>query len=189
MRRHKSDDDVAAIRAAVAAAEQALDAAAAALDAGVTEIELQAAFEEAMTDAPLTAPAFEGTFCVAEPGTATRVFPTDRRIADGDLVHVRAGVMRDGWEGLVTRTLRCGDGRGPLAPLADAVARCVPGATVGSVQSLPATVEGTGMGHEELRPDDVLDAGMVVAVDVLVDGVLDGAVVHVTADGPQLLST
>lgn len=188
-RRHKSDDDVAGIRAAVGAAEQALDATRAALAAGVTEIELQAAFEEAMTDAPLTAPAFEGTFCVADPGSPPRVFPTDRRVVDGDLVHARAGVMRDGWEGLVTRTLRCGHGPIRSSALADAVARCAPGATVMSVQGLPATVEGTGMGHEDLRPDDVLEPGMVVAVEVLADGIVDGAVVHVTDDGPQLLST
>jgi Xaa-Pro dipeptidase len=188
-RRHKSDDDVEGIHAAVAAAEQALDATVAALDAGISEIELQAVFEEAMTDAPLTAPAFEGTFCVAEPGAPARVFPTDRRVADGDLVHVRAGVMRDGWEGLVTRTLRCGGGPVRSPSLGDAVARCSPGATVMSVQSLPATVEGTGMGHEELRPDDELEPGMVVAVEVLADGIVDGAVVHVTPDGPRLLST
>jgi hypothetical protein len=30
---------------------------------------------------------------------------------------------------------------------------------------------------------------MVVSVEVLDDGILDGAVVHVTPDGPQLLST
>ncbi|HEY8216050.1 MAG TPA: M24 family metallopeptidase [Acidimicrobiia bacterium] len=188
-RRHKSADDIRAITAAVSAAEDALCATADALAPGVTELELQAVYEEAMTTAGLTAPAFEGSFSVADAGTPSRVFSTDRRVTDGDLVHVRAGVMRDGWEGLVARTLRCGDGVVRSSRLDAAVRGCAPGATVASVRGRAASIEGTGMGHEELAPDDLLEPGMVLAVEVLADGILDGAVVHLTADGPELLST
>jgi Xaa-Pro aminopeptidase len=189
VRHTKSPDDVTGIVAAVDAAEMALAATARALRPGTTELQLQAVYEEAMTAADLTAPAFEGTFCVAEPGAVPRTFATDRLIIAGDPVHVRAGVMRDGFEGVVARTLVCG-GDPVRSPLLDGtVARCTPGARVGDVRAAPADVDGTGMGHEELFDDDVLAADMVVAMAVLVDGVLDGAVVHVTADGPRRLGS
>jgi hypothetical protein len=148
-------------------------------------------------------------------GEAPRTFASDRIVIAGDRVHVRAGVMRDGWEGLVARTLTCGSEpvrsaaqpprstaqpvrsaaqpvRSAAQPvrstvLADAVARCTPGTRVADVRMTPAVLDGTGMGHEELFDDDVLGVDMVVAVEVLVDGVLDGAVVHVTDAGPVTL--
>jgi Xaa-Pro aminopeptidase len=187
VRRQKSTDDVAGIAAAVDAAERALDAASDALTPGITEIELQGVYEEAMTAAALTAPAFEGTFCIADPGGAPRTFPTARAVSDGDLVHVRAGVMRDGWEGFVARTLRCGAAPVRVPALADAVARCTVGIRVADLRSA-GSVDASGMGHEEVADDDTLQPGMVLAVEVLVDGILDGAVVHVTPDGPQVFS-
>jgi Xaa-Pro aminopeptidase len=194
VRRRKSAADVAAIDAAVDAAEMALAAAADELRPGCTELDLQGAYEEAMACAGLTAPAFEGTCCVVDPGEAPRTFASDRIVIAGDRVHVRAGVMRDGWEGFVVRTLACGGEpvRSTAQPvrstvLADAVARCTPGTRVADVRVTPAVLDGTGMGHEELFDDDVLGVDMVVAVEVLVDGVLDGAVVHVTDAGPVTL--
>ncbi len=189
LRRVKEPDEVDAIGAAVRAAEDALTQTAGELRAGVREIDLKARFEEHMTRTRLTAPAFEGTFCVAEAGAPPRTFVTDRAVRDGDRIHVRAGVMLDGFEGLVTRTLVC-DGDPVRAPgLDDAVARCRVGARVGDLRSAGIGVEGTGLGHEELGADGVLLAGMTVAVEVLDDGVLDGAVVLLRAEGPQRLST
>jgi Xaa-Pro aminopeptidase len=186
-RRTKDADEVDAIRAAVGAAEHALAAVAAALRPGVREVDLKARFEEAMTGTHLTAPAFEGTFCIADPGAPPRTFVTDRELGDGDRVHVRAGVIREGYEGLVTRTLVCG-GTAVRAPrLADAVARCHPGAQVGDIRRAGIAVEGTGLGHEELAVATMLEPGMTVAVDVLDDGVLDGAVALVTASGSEVL--
>lgn len=186
-RRVKDADEVDAIRAAVGAAERALAAVTAALRAGVREVELKARFEEAMTGAHLTAPAFEGTFCVADPGAPPRAFVTNRAVGDGDRVHVRAGVIRAGYEGLVTRTVVCGGGAVRVPALADAVARCGPGARVGDVRRAGIAIEGTGLGHEELAVDTVLEPGMTVAIEVLDDGVLDGAVALVTASGPEVL--
>ena len=108
-------------------------------------------------------------------------------IVAGDRVHVRAGVMRDGWEGYVARTLTCGGAPVRSPSLADAVTRCAAGAPVSALRAIPAVLEGTGMGHEEVDADDRLEAGMVVTVEVLVDNILDGAVVHVTDDGPEVL--
>lgn len=186
VRRVKDDDEVAAIRAAVAAAEDALDAVAAALVPGVREIDCKARFEDAMTRAGLTAPAFEAVCCVAGDGPP-RTFASDRTIADGDRVHVRGGVIRDGMEGIVVRTLVCGDGPVRAPGLQDALARCRPGVAVGDLRAEGISVEGTGVGHEELAADDRFEPGMTIAVEVLDDGVLDGAVALITDDGPQVL--
>ena len=188
VRRTKSPEDLAGVTAAVAAAESALGAVAAALRPGATEIELAAVFEEAMTASALTAPAFDAMCCVADEAASPCPSPTQREVAVGDRVHVRAGVMRDGWEGVVVRTLES-DGtplRSPL--LADAIARCTVGAGVGDVRGTVAALEGTGMGHEELADDDVLEPDMVVFVEVLDGDVVDGATIHVCADGPAVFS-
>jgi Xaa-Pro aminopeptidase len=187
LRRVKDADEVTAIRAAVDAAERALAEVAAALQPGVREVELKARFEEAMTGSQLTAPAFEGAFCVADPGRPTRTFVTDRAVRDGERVHVRAGVIRAGYEGLVTRTLVCGGDALRAPAFEDAIARCTTGARLGDVRDVAITVEGTGLGHEELADDDVLEPGMTVALEVLEDGVLDGAVALVTASGSEVL--
>ena len=118
----------------------------------------------------------------------TRTFVTDRAVRDGERVHVRAGVIRAGYEGLVTRTLVCGGDALRAPALEDAIARCTAGARVGDVRDAAITVEGTGLGHEELADDDVLERGMTVALEVLEDGVLDGAVALVAPGGPQTIS-
>ena len=50
-----------------------------------------------------------------------------------------------------------------------------------------AALEGTGMGHEELVDGDTLEPDMVVFVEVLDGDIVDGAVVHVAAEGPALV--
>ena len=67
-------------------------------------------------------------------------------------------------------------------------ARCTVGVGVGEVRSGVAALDGTGMGHEELADSDTLEPDMVVFVEVLDGDIVDGAVVHVTADGPHALS-
>jgi len=188
VRRTKSPEDLAGLAAAVEAAEAALGAVSAALRPGVTEITLAGIFEEAMTASELTAPAFDAVCRIADASASAIGSPMDREVADGDRVHVRAGVMRDGWEGVVVRTL-ASDGtplRSPL--LADATARCTVGSDIGDVRSAVAALEGTGMGHEELADSDALEPDMVVFVEVLDGDIVDGAVVHVSDDGPELVT-
>src|SRR5207302_1214334 len=55
-----------------------------------------------------TTPAFEGAFCVVDDDGPIRRLASDRVIADGDLVAMSAGVLRDGWEGSLARTRPCG---------------------------------------------------------------------------------
>jgi len=194
-RRQKSPDDIAAIRRAVTVAEDALTAVTDAIVPGAQERDLKGVFEQRMAGLGVTTPAFEGTFCVADPGQPPRVLVTDRALRDGDVVHLRAGVLRDGWEAWLSRTWSCGDSALDLtvaaAALAQARDECRVGASVGDVRAVvPGTsVDGVGMGHEELADDDSLEPGMVLGVEVLVDQVLVGDMVLVTDGAPELLTT
>ncbi len=46
-----------------------------------------------------------------------------------------------------------------------------------------------GMGHEELSDRDVLEPGMVLAVEGTVDGVLSSEMLLITPDGAETLTT
>ena len=145
----------------------------------------------------VTTPAFEASVCVA--GTTPRWIVGDRALRTGDLVHLRGGVLVDGWEGVLARTRGCGGATGPqaaagaraAAALGEAVAACAPGTVVGDLRARPSVtaLDGVGLGHEELADDDVLAPSDVVYVEVFVDQVLLGDVVHVTERGPELLTT
>jgi Xaa-Pro dipeptidase len=189
VRQAKTPEDIAGIRAAVHIAEIALQAVTDALRNGVTEQRLKGVFEECMTGNGARTPAFEGTFCVADPGIPPRSLVTDRAVRDGDLVHVRAGVTHDGWEGAIARTRACG-ATDPAVPPAHAatVALAVDGATVGDLRATGAIVEGVGIGHEELANSERLEPGMVLWIERWLDPVLVGDTVLVGDDGPEVLT-
>ena len=67
---------------------------------GVRERDLLARFEQRMCELGTTTPAFEGTF--------GRAFPSDRGLAAGERVVFDAGVLLDGYEGGLARTIVCG---------------------------------------------------------------------------------
>jgi Xaa-Pro dipeptidase len=188
VRRVKSADDIRAISDAVGTARRARTDAIAAIRPGVTEAELKGLFEERIATMGTTAPAFEGTFCVADKGRPPRVFVSDRAVQAGDLVHVRAGVIRDGWEGLTAGTVAV-DGADPAAPPAHAatIARARAGTSVGDLRASGATVEGSGMGHEELADEDQLEPGMVLWIEHFEDPVLVGDTVVVTDGEPAVI--
>jgi Xaa-Pro dipeptidase len=196
-RRVKSSDDIGAIRAAVTVAEDAMGAATEAFTPGVRERELKGVFEQRMAEQGVTTPAFEGTFCVADAGRTPRTLTTDRQLVDGDLVHLRAGVLRDGWEAWLARTWPCGDAP-RVTPdtlarttLAGVIRECRAGVGVGALQAAApgVAVDGIGMGHEELADHDVLEAGMVLGIEVLADGMLVGDMLLVTSVEPETLTT
>lgn len=197
VRRPKSAADVDGIRRAIDVAEQCLAAAAGAVKPGTTERALLGQFEASMGRLGVTTPAFEAATCVA--GTSPRAIVTDRALRTGDLVHLRGGVLVDGWEGILARTRGCGGATGPqaaggtraAAALGEAIAACRPGEVIGELRASPdvTALDGVGMGHEELADDDILAADDVVYVEVFVDQVLLGDVVHITATGPQILTT
>jgi Xaa-Pro dipeptidase len=197
VRRPKSAGDLDGIRAAVGVAEQCLAAAVDAVAAGVAERELLGRFEARMGELGVTTPAFEAATCIA--GTTPRSIVADRVLRRGDLVHLRGGVLVDGWEGVLARSRAVDGATGPQAAagerasaaLGEAVAACRPGEVVGELRARPevTALEGVGLGHEELADDDTLRATDVVYVEVLVDQVLLGDVVHVTDNGPEILTT
>src|SRR5205085_1902576 len=98
---------------------------------GARERDLKALFEQRMCELRTTTPAFEGTF--------GRRFPTERALEAGELVVLDVGVLVDGYEGGLARTLVCGQGRSeslanPADDLFDALlAAARPGATASDV--------------------------------------------------------
>jgi Xaa-Pro aminopeptidase len=181
VRRVKSPADVEGLRAAMAIARDALAAAVAVLRPGVTEIELKAAFEAAMAAHGVTTPSVEGTF--------NSVFPGPGALADGEFVPMRAGVVADGWEGTVATTYVCTTP--PVerrVALDEALEQCRPGRTVGDVRNADGvTVDGVGIGHEELGDDDPLEVGTALAIERTAADVLTGRTVVITAGGYETL--
>jgi Xaa-Pro aminopeptidase len=156
-RRIKSSEEVALISAAAEVATATMQAALAADGS-----DIKAAAMAAMAADGVTSAAFE---------------PVVSR-DDRDQVTVAVGVLRDGWEADVTRTVP-----GPARPdfLLDAIARCRPGT---SVVDIAADVHGVGLGYEVLAPSEVLEPGMVLSVGI--DGARD--TVLVTDAAPEILT-
>jgi Xaa-Pro dipeptidase len=170
VRRVKTADDIAGIRAAVAVAEQAFDSVRHASTPGVSVAALQGVFEERMAQVGVTTPAFE-----------------PRIEVHGSDWSMRAGVIRDGWEGSLARTWP--GGAAARAAIAAAVGVCRPGVTVADVESRGLMVEGVGLGHEELRADDVLGPNMVVYLEAIAEDAVHGDPVWITADGAEVLTS
>jgi Xaa-Pro aminopeptidase len=159
-RRIKSPDEVARLRAAASVAAAVMEAAFDALAAGHTDEVIKAITMETM----------------AKEGTTTAAFEP-RVDREGPRVTVAVGVLRDGWEADMTRTVPGEPGRDALATAID---RCRPGVLVADL----GDVHGVGLGYEVLAPADVLEVGMALSVGV--PGARD--VVVVTDDGPDVLT-
>ena len=162
-RRIKTDEEVEHVRAAASVAVAVMDAALDAVAAGSADETVKAMAMETMAAAGVTTAAFE---------------PAVVRAADGR-VTVAVGVLRDGWEADLTRTV---PGRSQPEPLLSAIDRCRPGATLSRVA---AEVHGLGLGYEVLDPSGVLEAGMVLSVGI--DGARD--TVLVTERTPEVITT
>jgi Xaa-Pro aminopeptidase len=163
LRRIKTPDEVALIRAAADVARDVMTSALDAVGAGLSDDAIAAAAMETMAGNGTTTAAFE-----------PRVYRGVRH----DQVIVAVGVLRDGWEADLTRTTP-----GPPRPesLTSAIARCRPGATLADID---ASVHGIWLGYEVLPCDEVLARGMVLSV--YADGARD--VVLITDHEPELLT-
>jgi Xaa-Pro aminopeptidase len=161
VRRIKSSDEVALIKAAAGVAQATMTAALGALAQGAPDDTVKAIAMESMANHGVTTAAFEPRI--------------HRR---GERAEVAVGVLRDGWEADVTRTVP--GSRRPEA-LTDAIAWCRPGIAVGRIA---ADIHGVGLGYEVVRPSDVLEPGMVISIGV--DGARDTVVV--TPTGSEVLT-
>jgi Xaa-Pro dipeptidase len=167
VRRTKTDDDVASLRAATGVAAETLDAA-------------------LRGEGDATARAARAEERRAVLGVTTPAFPSLIEVDDGH-VAARVGVIREGWLGVLARTT---PGGGLAREAADAaVQRCRPGTPVGALRSDGVSVDGVGLGHEALRDDDTLAPGMVVYVEAARDASRWGDPVLVTDQDAQRLST
>ena len=173
VRRVKTADEVHHIRAAVAVAELSLAAAVDSLRPEVGARELTGIALEAMARQGVTTPAFEPVITIDAPR---------------GVVTARVGALARGWEGSLARTYDLGTGAPEPAPRGwdEVLGRCVPGTPLDGLR--PAHVHGVGMGYEPLEALDVLEPGMVVAVELEADGILMADQLHITLDGHERLS-
>jgi Xaa-Pro aminopeptidase len=196
-RRLKLANEIDAIQRAVAVATEALDAAIAIARPGIRERDLLARFEERMCELGTTTAAFEGTFGHA--------FPSDRVLAAGDRVVLDAGVLVDGYEGGLARTIVC-DTSTPDPTPADELftvllAEMRAGATgadlwsawdaTGVPRPSQPVAHGVGLGFEAPvvgRDDEVIAAGMTMSLRAEADGWVRRDTVLVTDTGARLLS-
>ena len=137
-RQRKLPAEVEAIRCAVAIATAALDEVISLAGPGVRERDLLARFEQRMCELGTTTPAFEGTF--------GRAFPSDRALVAGERVVFDAGVLLDGYEGGLARTVVCGGAPEPnpaddlFTALLAAVAPATTGADLWAAWTRPASL-------------------------------------------------
>jgi len=174
VRRIKTADEVEHLRAATAVATRALATAIDALLPDADARRLTGIALEAMARQGVTTPAFEPVFTID---------------TDLDLVTARVGVLAGGWEGGLARTyaLRTRAPQPPPRGWDDVLARCRPGVAVRDLR--PAHVHGVGLGYEPLEEGDVLEPGMVLAVELDADGVLIGEQLHITPHGHESLQS
>ena len=195
-RRQKLPDEIDAVRRAVAVATEALDATIGEARPGVRERELLGRFEQRMCELGTTTPAFEGTFGHRLPG--------DRVLAAGDHVVLDAGVLVDGYEGGLARTIVCGESRPDRTPADDlftALLHAVePGATgadlwaawdtSGVARPAQPVAHGVGLGLEPpvVGTDrDAFAAEMTLSLRAEVDGWVRRDIVVVTDAGARRL--
>jgi Xaa-Pro dipeptidase len=195
VRRRKSADEIACLRAALAVAAAGVDAVVEALRPGVDEVELRGVFAERVAALGATIPSLEGRFRASGAKRTERAGGNDAgRLAPGDLVVLRAGVMLAGYEGTLARTQPCsGPDAAPPASAAElaeraqrlskALARaCRAGATARDLldayascgEPLPSgpIAHGIGLGSEppmvgerhSCNGQERLDTGMVLSL-------------------------
>jgi Xaa-Pro aminopeptidase len=218
-RRIKTTHEVAALRAALSVAEKSLVTAVGHLREGSTEQELTALMLEAQAAGGVSTPATQDGAWVTSKEHPWRRARRGGRIEQGDLVAFSAGVLADGYVGEVGRTWPVGDvDPGALYERWNALwdrlaAACQPGQPASELlaayeaagEPLPAmpVAHGLGLGFDPpvVTPHltttaarEILEPGMVLSVTGYVwqEGV--GAVfgreaVHITADGPDVLTS
>jgi Xaa-Pro aminopeptidase len=193
VRRVKEPAEVVTIERACKIAERAIDAALPLMRPGTTETELAWAMERCCRESGAQAMAFN--LVGSGPRSALpHAHPTDRPLAEGDLVLVDIGPMLDGYYADITRMFVIGEPRLwqqeihalALAAQRKALEACRPGITAGALDAVArGHIEQAGYGGQFLhllghgvglqgssegpRIDrgvaDVLEAGMVITIE------------------------
>ena len=179
-RRQKLPEEVEAMRQAISIATRALDDVIVATEPGVTEKDLRAQFALRMCELGTATPAFEGTF--------GGVFPSDRALRAGDRVVLDVGVLVDGYEGGLARTIVCGDTPAAPSPADEQLATLLRSLRSSSTGGGLRDVFSVGLGLEApIGAEDVLESGMTLSVRVEVDGWVSRTIVVITDEGAQPL--
>jgi Xaa-Pro aminopeptidase len=218
-RRVKTNEEVAAIRAAITIAEAGLAAAITELRPGLSERDLTGVFMDAMAGQGVTTPANQDVVRITTPGRRNG----GHVVQSGDLVAFDAGVVAGGYTGEVGRTWLAspkGDASRAAglfrrwdelwARLAEA---CQPGVAGSAMfaayesagEALPNTpiVHGLGLGFDEplvvrdlpiTAAEQRLEAGAVIVVtghvrDAEAGAVIGKEAVLITPTGPEVLTS
>ncbi len=189
-RRIKTDEEVTALREAIAVAESSLAAAVAELAPGVREQTLAGVLLEAAAAGGVSTPSNQDFAWVTSREHPWRRVNGDGRVNDGDLVAFSAGVLAGGYTGEVGRTWPVGDASHAAALYrrwdslwSRLIAACRPGAAAGELLAAyqaagePAppmpVARGLGMGFDppvisshlpQTAAGERLEPGMVLAV-------------------------
>jgi Xaa-Pro dipeptidase len=192
LRAVKDAAEVGALRRACAATDQAFEAVLVTLSAGMTELDAEWALLSALRAAGADGPSFPSIVAFGPNAAIPHHQPSDRRLADGDLVKLDFGALVDGYHADMTRTVVIGSASGwqrelhaevqtIQADLADAVAPGVVPAHLDAEMRSRITAAGHpvahGLGHGvglEIHEDPFLtdgspaaplEAGMVVTIE------------------------
>ena len=180
-RRRKLAGEIDAIRRACGVGRTALDDVITDLRPGVRERDLFARFEQRMCELGTTTPAFEGTF--------GHTFPSDRVLETGDRVVLDVGVLVDGYEGGLARTIVCGAAAGGTTPADERLAELIDAVRPGLASEDLQDAVSVGLGLEApITGGEHLESGMTISVRAAVDGWVRRELVLVTDDGAQRLA-
>ncbi|ORX19042.1 Xaa-Pro aminopeptidase [Mycobacterium szulgai] len=189
-RRIKTDEEIGALRAAIAVAENGLAAAVSELRPGVSEQTLAGVLLEALAAGGVSTPSNQDVAWVTSGEHPWRRAGGDGRVQPGDLVAFSAGVLAGGYIGEVGRTLPVGEAAGAAGLYrrwdslwAGLIAACRPGGVASDLLAAyeaagePAppmpVARGLGMGFDPpvISPElpqtaagELLEPGMVLAV-------------------------
>jgi Xaa-Pro dipeptidase len=157
------------VRAAAEVARAGMTAMVGLLGPGVHPRTLRGVCAQVFASFGVTTPAFEAVVAPLDTNTSTWLSP-ERILAAHQLVVLRAGALRDGWEASVSRTYRIGADSAAEQPPPEQwrplLSACRAGTTAGDLRAHGAVVNGVGRGVESWPDDFALVAGGTCALEV-----------------------
>jgi Xaa-Pro aminopeptidase len=157
------------VRAAAEVASSGMAAMVDLLRPGVHPRTLRGVCAQVFASFGVTTPAFEAVVAPLDTNASTWLSP-ERILVAHELVVLRAGALRDGWEASVSRTYRVGVDsvaeQPPPEQWQPLLSACRAGATAGDLRAREAVVYGVGRGVESWPDDFALVAGGTCALEV-----------------------